>query len=118
MRLGAALALLLACPAQASETASFVDIPRLDSAPSLDGVLDDPAWSKAARVGAPSSERGRVLSAQGAARVGGLMQFQPKEGVPMSEETAAFLGLESCVTASFGELRDVLRRWFPVKPTR
>ena len=74
--LAAILHLPPASAAKAAEAVPFVDIPRrLESSPRLDGILDDPAWSKAARVS-------------------GLMQFQPKEGIPMSEDTEAFLGYD------------------------
>ena len=61
--------------AYAKETASLT-VPLLDQAPALDGVLDDAAWKQAARVT-------------------DFIQFQPKEGVPMTEETVAYIGYDS-----------------------
>ena len=59
----------------AEESASLL-VHRIDEAPVLDGVLNDAAWKQAARVT-------------------DFMQFQPKEGVSMTEETVAYIGYDS-----------------------
>jgi Domain of unknown function (DUF5916)/Carbohydrate family 9 binding domain-like len=73
------LVLVLVCPARAQAPpppsavvsgvgSPTVTIPRIDAAAQIDGVLDEPAWSQAARLGHFS-------------------QYQPADGRPAEEET-------------------------------
>ena len=64
-----AAALALASPAAALE------IPFLEQAPMIDGSLDDAAWQKAAQIT-------------------DFMQYEPKEGLPMTEPTTAYVGYD------------------------
>src|SRR5512140_2989449 len=64
-----AAALGMASPARAAqEPATAVVVPRIESAPTVDGVLDEPAWAQAAR---PT----------------GFHQYQAVDGRPAEEQT-------------------------------
>ncbi|MEK7721762.1 MAG: aminoacetone oxidase family FAD-binding enzyme, partial [Elusimicrobiota bacterium] len=62
--------------AQIAVCLPVLDIPRLDTPPYIDGILDEPIWQKAAKTT-------------------DFMQFAPKEGVPITEETTAYIGYDS-----------------------
>ncbi|MFA5140855.1 MAG: DUF5916 domain-containing protein [Elusimicrobiota bacterium] len=68
--------LVLAPQVCGAETGASVRIPYLEAPPKLDGVLDDPAWQKAARIE-------------------GLRQFTPRVETPMTEATVVYLGHDS-----------------------
>ena len=53
-----------------------LEIPYLDTPPVIDGIIDEPAWEKAKKAT-------------------DFTQMQPKEGAPMTEETAAYIGYDS-----------------------
>jgi len=59
-----------------NELSKIVVVPRIKEPPKIDGVLDDPAWAKAAKVT-------------------GFYKFKPVDGVPASERTLAYVAYDS-----------------------
>lgn len=59
-----------------SRAQNDLEVPYLDTPPVIDGMLDDPVWEKAKKTT-------------------DFTQLQPKEGEPMTEETAAYIGYDS-----------------------